>query len=66
LGISRLPFGSLEKKNHFNVVFIERSKIYYREEGGIFLSNVGHVNVVNPKEIYDLMLVSISLTTYIV
>jgi len=40
-GISRLPLGSLGKN------FIKRSKIYYKEKGGIFLSNVGHVNVMN-------------------
>jgi hypothetical protein len=33
LGILRLPLGSfevLETKKHFNVVFITRSKVYYR------------------------------------
>jgi hypothetical protein len=31
-----LPFISLRKNNHFNVVPMGRSKLYYKEEGGSF------------------------------
>ncbi len=32
-------------------------KIYYKEEGGGLLPNLGHVSVVNPKQVYDLKLI---------
>ncbi len=36
LGISRLPFGSPETKCHLDVGLVERHKIYYNREGGVF------------------------------
>jgi hypothetical protein len=36
LGISKLPFGSLETKCHLNVGLVERHKVYYKGEGGDF------------------------------
>jgi hypothetical protein len=36
LGISRLPFGSLETKCHLDVGLVERHKVYYKREGGGF------------------------------
>jgi hypothetical protein len=36
LGISRLPFGSLETKCHLDVGLMERHKVYYKGEGGGF------------------------------
>jgi hypothetical protein len=40
---------NLKEKNNFNVIIMERSKIYYVEEGGGLFLNVGCMNVVNPK-----------------
>jgi hypothetical protein len=34
--ISRLPFGSPGAKCHLDVGFMERHKVYYKEEGGGF------------------------------
>jgi hypothetical protein len=34
-----------------------RFRIYYKEEGGNLFPNLGHVNVVNPKQVYDLKLI---------
>jgi hypothetical protein len=39
-----------KKRNNFNVVVVERSKIKYMEEGGDLFLNVGCTNVVNPKK----------------
>jgi len=36
LGISRLPFGSLETKCYLDVGLMERHKVYYKGEGGGF------------------------------
>jgi hypothetical protein len=49
LNFSRLSFWSYGQSSHFNVISMERSKVYYREEGGGFFLNPSHVNIVNPK-----------------
>jgi hypothetical protein len=36
VAISRLPLGSLGTKNHLDVAFVERRKVYYKGEGGGF------------------------------
>jgi hypothetical protein len=36
LGISKLPFGSLDTKCHLDVGLVERHRIYYKGEGGGF------------------------------
>jgi hypothetical protein len=36
LGISRLPFGSRETKNHLDVGLVEKHRVYYKGEGGGF------------------------------
>jgi hypothetical protein len=36
MGISRLPLGSFETKNHLDVAPVESYKIYYKGEGGGF------------------------------
>lgn len=50
LNFSRLSFWSYGQNNHFNVISMERSKMYYREEGGGFFLSPSHVNIMNPKE----------------
>jgi len=47
------PLGSLKRKCHLDVAPMKRHKVYYREEGGGLLSNLGCVNVVSPKQICD-------------
>jgi len=63
LQISELTLGNFEKKIHFNVGLIERSRI---EEGGGLLPNSNYANVMNPKQIYNPKLSSFSLITYII
>ncbi len=48
LGISRLPFGSLETKCHLDVGLVERHKVYYKGEGGGFPQIRAVVNLVSP------------------
>jgi len=36
LAISRFPLESLGTKNHFDVGLVERHKVYYKEEAGVF------------------------------
>jgi hypothetical protein len=38
-------------------------EVYHKEEGGDFLPNLNHVNVVNPKQVYDPKLISFALIT---
>jgi hypothetical protein len=47
LGISKLPFGSLETKCHLNVGLVERHRIYYKGEGGGFLQVRATVNLMS-------------------
>jgi hypothetical protein len=61
LGISKR---SLEKKIHFNVILIERSIIYYGEEGGGLLAIPSHVTIMNSKQVHDPKLAPFALTTY--
>jgi hypothetical protein len=42
------------------------SRVYYREEGGGFLLNLGCMNVMSSKQIIDSKLASFSLITSIV
>jgi hypothetical protein len=48
LGISRLPFGSLETKCHLDVGLVERHKVYYKGEGGGFPQVQAVVSLVSP------------------
>lgn len=57
---------SLEKKINFNVIPIERSIIYYGEEGGGLLPIPSDVSVMNSKQAHDPKLVPFALITYIV
>ncbi len=41
LGISGLPFGSLEIKCHLDVDLVERHRVYYKGEGGGFPPSPG-------------------------
>jgi hypothetical protein len=50
LRILELSFGNSGIKNHFNLVLMMRSKIYYREEGEGLFPSIGHVNILNPKQ----------------
>ncbi len=54
---------SLEKKINFNVIPIERSIIYYGEEGGGLLPIPSDVSVMNSKQAHDPKLVPFALTT---
>jgi hypothetical protein len=36
-----VPLGGIGKINHFNVIFMEKPKIYYREESGASLQRLG-------------------------
>jgi hypothetical protein len=36
-----VPFGGLRNINHFNVIIMERCKIYYREENGASPQRLG-------------------------
>jgi len=47
LGISKLPFGSLETKCHLNVGLVESHRIYYKGEGGGFLQVRATVNLMS-------------------
>jgi len=48
LGISRLPFGSLETKCHLDVGLVERHIVYYKREGGGFPQVWAVVSLVSP------------------
>jgi len=54
------------KKKHFNVIPMMTSRVYYREEGGSFLQNLGCMNVMSSRQMHDSKLVSFSLITSIV
>ncbi len=41
LGISELPLGSPRTKCHLDVGLVERYKLYYKGEGGGFLTSLG-------------------------
>jgi hypothetical protein len=58
LRILELSFGNSGIKNHFNLVLMMRSKVYYKEEGEDLFSSIGHVNILNPKQDRNLKLVS--------
>ncbi len=47
LGISRLPLGSLETKNHLDVSYVERHIVYYKGEGAGFPQVRAVVNLMN-------------------
>jgi len=48
LGISRLPFGSLETKCHLDVGLMERHKICYKGGRWWLPSSPGRMSLVNP------------------
>jgi hypothetical protein len=48
LGISGLPYGSLETKCHLDVGLVERHIIYYKREGGGFPQVWVVVNLLSP------------------
>jgi hypothetical protein len=54
------------KKKKFNVILMMRFRVYYREEGDDFLSNLGCMNLMSSKQIHDSKLASFSLMTFIV
>jgi hypothetical protein len=54
------------KKKHFNVILMMRSRVYYKEEGGGFLPNLGCMNLMSSRQIHDSKLTSFSLITSIV
>lgn len=66
LNFSRLSFWSYGQNCHFNVLSMERSKVYYREEGGGFFLSPSHVNIMNPKATLQPKVDFIALTTYII
>jgi len=47
-GISRLPFGSPEKKSHLDVASVESCRVYYKGEGGGFPQVRAVVSLVCP------------------
>jgi hypothetical protein len=38
-------------------------EVYYKQEGGDFFPNLNHVNVMNPKQVYDPKLISFAFRT---
>ncbi len=48
VGISRLPLKSPGTKSHFDVAPMERSRVYYKGEGGGFPQVQAMVSLVNP------------------
>ncbi len=49
VGISGLPLGNLETKNHLDVAPVESCRVYYKGEGGGFPQVQIVVSLVNPK-----------------
>jgi len=66
LGILGLPFRGPRHFSHFNVVFPTWLIIHYKEEEGGLLPSLGHVNVLNPKQVHDPKLTPFPLTSCIV
>jgi hypothetical protein len=48
LGILGLPLGSLETKNHLDVSYVERHKVYHKGEGAGFPQVRAVVNLMSP------------------
>ncbi len=48
MGISRLPFGSLETKSHLDVAPVEKRRVYYKGESGGFPQVQAVVSLVCP------------------
>jgi hypothetical protein len=57
---------NLGQKNHFNVIFMVKSKVYHKEEGGGLLPNLGHLKIMSSREVYDSKLVPFLLIISIV
>ncbi len=55
--ILRLALENLKKKDNFNVVIMERSKIKCMEEGDGLFANLGCMNTVIPKQVHDTKLI---------
>jgi hypothetical protein len=47
------PLRSSKRKCHLDVTSMKKHKVYYREEGGGLLSNLGCVNVMSLEQICD-------------
>lgn len=57
---------NLGQKNHFNVIFMVRSKVYHKEEGGGLPPSLEHVKIMNSSEVDDPKLVPFLLITSII
>ncbi len=47
---------NLGQKNHFNVIFMVRSKVYHKEEIGGLLPSLRHVKIMSSREVNSIFI----------
>ncbi len=66
MNVQSCEINNFKQKNHFNAIFMVRSKIYHKEEGGGLLTNLGHVKIMSLRGVYDPKSIPFLLITSII